>query len=190
MNYVYISSVVMTCNAIFLKPNFGQKKTDRRPQEIIFQRSWILGKPKKNSRKPRKTKKQKQKKQFSETLGWTGLGFWENKKLEKAKKKLKKNNFQRLLAGHPNSTRPLDFFFVFSRFLLFSQNPVPIQPRVSENCFLYFFWFSQFFDPPPGTPPGLPPPTPPLEVTPHISTMVPMTPPELLDPSPRTPESQ
>ena len=35
MNYVYVSSVVMTCNTIILMPNFGQKE-DRRPQEYIY----------------------------------------------------------------------------------------------------------------------------------------------------------
>ena len=42
----------------------------------------------------------------------------------------------------------------------------------------------------PGTLPRPPPPTPPLEPTSHFGTMVLMTPPELLDPPPRTPESQ
>ena len=35
----------------------------------------------------------------------------------------------------------------------------------------------------PRTPPGPPPPTPPTEISPHVGTRVPMTPPELLGPA-------
>ena len=42
----------------------------------------------------------------------------------------------------------------------------------------------------PRTPPGPPPPTPSTEISPHVGTRVPMTPPELLGPAPCTPESQ
>ena len=78
MNYVYISSVVMTCSAIFLRPNFGPKnrpptprnnfpnvldfgktkKTENKKKTIFrdswLDRSWVLGKPKKNLEKQKK----------------------------------------------------------------------------------------------------------------------------------------
>ena len=41
----------------------------------------------------------------------------------------------------------------------------------------------------PGTPPGPPPLTPP-DVSPNVRFLVPMTPPDLLPPTPGTPESQ